>query len=397
MLNTTDIVIIGGGIAGLWTLHELKQLGYNVVLLETDALGAGQTIKSQGIIHGGLKYALSGSLNSSSNALSDMPKYWGECLGGTGELDLSSVKILAKGQHMWSINKITGGISTLFASNALKSKVQTVNKESWPAPLKNSAVCSKVYRVEELVLNIPSLLAALAKPYIDCCIKIDSPDSCKLELDALNNIRHLIFTVNNQAVKLSAQKFIFTAGAGNEDLIRPLIKNPVMQRRPLHMVLVKSPKLAPLFGHCIGLGSTPRVTITTHIAKDGLPVWYLGGKLAEEGVALEPEKQLKVAQQELTNLFPNLDLSTANWASFYVDRAEEKQADGSKPSSISVLTQKNFITAWPTKLALAPILAKKIFEILQTENIQPTAKLAAATLENLPQPKIAEAIWDQLL
>ena len=55
-LNT---VIFGGGIAGLWTLNLLKARGYtNIALLETNTLGHKQTGLSQGIIHGGIKYAL---------------------------------------------------------------------------------------------------------------------------------------------------------------------------------------------------------------------------------------------------------------------------------------------------------------------------------------------------
>ena len=53
----TDIAIIGGGVAGLWALNLLRQRGYSTVLFEQDALGSDQTIGSQGIIHGGIKYA----------------------------------------------------------------------------------------------------------------------------------------------------------------------------------------------------------------------------------------------------------------------------------------------------------------------------------------------------
>ena len=55
-----DVLILGGGAAGLWLLDELHQAGYRVLLLETESHGLGQTISSQGIIHGGLKYALRG-------------------------------------------------------------------------------------------------------------------------------------------------------------------------------------------------------------------------------------------------------------------------------------------------------------------------------------------------
>jgi len=170
-----------------------------------------------------------------------------------------------------------------------------------------------------------------------------------------------------------------------------------MQLRPLHMVLVKCSNLQPLFGHCVGLGTTPRITITTHRAHDALPVWYLGGKLAEDGITLTSEQQIKIAQQELAILFPSLDLSTAQWASFYVDRAEAKQAGNSKPNTVTVFAQNNFITAWPTKLALAPLLASEILATLQIQNIQPNVNLSTENINNLPSPKIAVPIWDQLL
>ena len=71
---TTDIVIFGGGIAGLWLLNRLRQQGYDVILLESDALGGGQSLASQGIIHGGLKYALNGVLSPASSAIAQMPE-----------------------------------------------------------------------------------------------------------------------------------------------------------------------------------------------------------------------------------------------------------------------------------------------------------------------------------
>ena len=71
-----DVAILGGGIAGLWLLARLQAAGYSALLLENQALGAGQTLASQGIIHGGLKYALDLKLNTASDALADMPARW---------------------------------------------------------------------------------------------------------------------------------------------------------------------------------------------------------------------------------------------------------------------------------------------------------------------------------
>ena len=85
----TDIVIFGAGIAGLWTFNHLKSLGYDVLLLERDAIGCGQTIASQGIIHSGLKFSLAGKVNTLAKTLSTMPDRWRNALSGHGPIDLS--------------------------------------------------------------------------------------------------------------------------------------------------------------------------------------------------------------------------------------------------------------------------------------------------------------------
>ena len=57
---SSDVVIIGAGIAGLWLHNRLNQMGFHAILLENDTIGNAQTLSSQGIIHGGAKYALNG-------------------------------------------------------------------------------------------------------------------------------------------------------------------------------------------------------------------------------------------------------------------------------------------------------------------------------------------------
>ena len=73
---STDVLIVGGGIAGLWLNARLRSQGFSTVLVERDSLGGGQSVKSQGIIHGGAKYALHGALTGASEAIADMPRHW---------------------------------------------------------------------------------------------------------------------------------------------------------------------------------------------------------------------------------------------------------------------------------------------------------------------------------
>src|SRR5262245_41436193 len=90
-----DVAVIGGGVAGLWCAAALGAAGYSCVLVERQALGAGQTIASQGIIHGGVKYALAGAASRASRAIAQMPETWRACLAGEGTMDLRGVRVLS--------------------------------------------------------------------------------------------------------------------------------------------------------------------------------------------------------------------------------------------------------------------------------------------------------------
>lgn len=43
---STDIVIFGGGVAGLWLLNAVRSAGYQAILFEKESLGGAQDRKS---------------------------------------------------------------------------------------------------------------------------------------------------------------------------------------------------------------------------------------------------------------------------------------------------------------------------------------------------------------
>jgi glycine/D-amino acid oxidase-like deaminating enzyme len=47
---TADVVIVGGGMAGIWTAYELSQAGKKVVVLEKDKIGEGETMRTTAFI-----------------------------------------------------------------------------------------------------------------------------------------------------------------------------------------------------------------------------------------------------------------------------------------------------------------------------------------------------------
>ena len=306
---TVDIAIIGGGIAGLWAFNQLQKQGYNVALLENQNLGSDQTINSQGIIHGGLKYALQGILTPDANAIKHMPALWKDCLAGSGILDLQNVEILSGCQYLWSTGNIATNISSFFASKSLSGHVNVPDKAQYPEILRNPAFQGKVYQLNEIILSMPSLVAKLMQPFSQNIIKVDSDHGCTPNYTADGSISHLALNIQENPYILTAKSYIFTAGQGNAELIKDLPNVPKMQRRPLHMVFVKATNLSPFYAHCIGMTPTPRITITTHPAKNGQTVWYMGGKLAEDGIHKDQTSQINTAKQELAALFPWLKLN----------------------------------------------------------------------------------------
>jgi glycerol-3-phosphate dehydrogenase len=394
----TDIAIIGGGIAGLWLLNRLRQLGFATILLESGSLGGGQTLKSQGIIHGGTKYALQGVMTNAAQAITDMPAVWQECLKGKGEIDLSQVPVLSQYQYLFSTNKLAGTVAGFFASMTLQGKMEALSPPEYPEVFRHAQFKGVVYALEEMTLDVQALVRELVKPNQDVIFKINPFNAEQLHLDASNNLEALdVQTALGEHIHIKAKKYIFTAGAGNEVLLKKLNqKNLNAQRRPLHMVLVKTDFSFPVYAHCMGMGATPRITITTHQARDGKTVWYLGGQIAEEGVKRDSEAQIAIARKELKELFPWLDFAAAQFASFIVDRAEPQQPGAKRPDSSYLQDIGNMIVAWPTKLALAPKLAEEIIACLSCPTIK-QGMFDTRALRAFPMPAIATAVWDELL
>ncbi|HTM63907.1 MAG TPA: FAD-dependent oxidoreductase [Gammaproteobacteria bacterium] len=393
---SADVVIFGGGIAGLWLLNRLRSAGFSALLLESGALGGGQTSKSQGIIHGGMKYALTGSMTSEALAMSDMPDIWRSCLEGKGELDLSAVPILSDHQYLWSPQKFASKLTGFLAGAALSSKVEPIPKKNYPVIFQDPNFKGEVYALNEMVIDVPVLIRELAKANQDAVYQVEPFSEHELKFDDKGRLVSATVYFAGKSVEISAQHFVFTAGSGNEVIIKKLKSESLaMQRRPLHMVVVKLPFDFTLYAHCMGLGTRPRITITTHHTQSGKTVWYLGGQLAEDGVERSKEDQIATARKELSSLFPWLDFSGAEFAAFHIDRAEPKQRGMLKPETSFAKTIQNVTIAWPAKLALAPKLAREVMEMLEKENLTPRVS-DTRELRIWPMPPVAIPVWEEL-
>jgi glycine/D-amino acid oxidase-like deaminating enzyme len=383
-----DVAIFGGGIAGLWLLGRLRESGYSAILLESDGLGGVQTLASQGIIHGGTKYALTGKLTGSSQAIKAMPGIWRAALAGQGELDLSQVRMLSDHQFLWSTAGLVSRMAGFFAGKVMESRMREVSGDERPELFRDPAFKGVVYRLDEPVLDTASLAATLGQQYGDHTYNYSWPQG--LEFESARRFR--LRARSGEWQTLETRCTVFTAGAGNQALLERLGRQrPAMQRRPLQMVMLRG-KLPPIYAHCLGASANPRLTITSYPSETEETVWYLGGELAERGIGFGPEAQVAAAQRELAALLPWVDLRGVVWRTLAVDRAEPQQPGGRRPDSSFLHEEEGLMVAWPTKLAFAPRLASQVLKTLDEQGIRPSGD--GRVVLDLAAPLPARLPWE---
>ena len=391
-----DIVVIGAGVAGLWLHRRLNDLGYYAILLDRAGLGGGQTLSSQGIIHGGSKYTLSGMMTSSASAISAMPDRWQRCMDAEGEIDLSGLRVLSANQFMWSTAALSAKLASFFGSKVVNGKIQQLSPEHYPLAFQSEKFNGSLYRLNEAVVDVSSLVEQLSGKWRQRMLQVPQ------DYDFERNTQGLVagLKVADQ-MHISASQFVLTSGEGNQSLLAKLsIDKPKMQRRPVHMILAKGKSLPPIYAHCIGASAKPLATITTHYHSDGDSVWYIGGKLAEEAVDTGADDLVVEAKTTLARLLPWVDLNNMSWATHKINRAEPAQSNLLRPDTAYVNSVDNVHVAWPTKLALTPDLVDR-FEIKLTEQgIQPDVGLNHKQIDQAMPAQFAatqaENLWERL-
>lgn len=385
----TDICILGGGIAGLWLANLAKSRGFDLLLFDTQPLGSGQTIASQGMIHGGMKYTLAGSLTGASEAIAEMPAYWRDCLCGDGPVSLRDTRILSDHFFLWSSDSLASKLGTFFASKITRGRITPLNNDNRPAVLRHVDFSGSLYRLDDVVLDVPSLISNLAHNLQGRCFELDKYNFQRNESGN--------YFLQTDDLEIHAQYFVLATGEQNQILLNELnVDNPKQQLRPLQQVMVKHHYPYEFFGHCIGTEATPRLTISSHRLPAGDRIWYLGGSLAEKGAQMSEEDLIQLARSELRDIFSWLNFDNAEFATLKVNRAEAQQPGMIRPDQAFTekLSDSNLIIGWPTKLTLAPNMATQIMSMLDEKKCQPMFANEKQELQNLKPASIAKTPWE---
>jgi len=389
-----DVLIIGGGIAGLWTLDALRRAGRSAILVENRALGAGQTIWSQGIIHSGLKYTLAGSMTASAQTVRDMPDLWRACLSGRSQPDLSAAGLRAPCCHLWRTESLSSKVGMIGARVGLRTRPETIADAERPAVLRGCP--GTVARLDEPVVDPARVLGALASAWPSEILKVDERGGVEFILRQSGHVESVRLHAGGRTWVLRARVVVLCAGNGNALLRQSAGLDPGrMQVRPLRMVLVRGTPdhLPELNGHCID-GNRTRVTITSATDRAGRRVWQVGGEIAERGASLAPAELLDLARGELAAVLPGFSIQGLEWATYDAPRAEGRTTGGKRPEDVTALTEGNVVTVWPTKLVLAPRAASLAVEQVAAVLAAGGEPSAGWGRSDWPKPAVALAPWD---
>ena len=387
-----DVLIVGGGAAGLFALHALRGAGASVLLVENNSLGFGQTTSSQGILNAGVKYSLGGLAGDDAKEAAEAAHQWIQLLDGANA-DLRNVRVLTRQCYLWRTSTLLGAAGMLGAKLALKTKpkaIASIDRPSWL-----DGVGGEVLTLGETVIDPRSLLRELSTPHAHAMLKGNVTSITPRTSDVDVEIE------SSRRVRVRARHVILTAGIGNQEMVGlSHTPNASMQQRPLRQAMIRG-ALPLVFGHCID-GAKTRITVTSDVftAPDDVKnaghasaandvVWHVGGQIAEDGPRMGDREFLEYATGEICRCIPGVSLKECGFASYDVTRAEPRTGDGKRPPTGFCRTQDRITTIWPVKLVLAPKIAAQL-----VKDMEPSTHPQITLPMDLPRPELAPRPWE---
>lgn len=378
-----DVLIIGGGVAGLWILNVLCDAGYRVVLVEKSALGHGQTMWSQGIVHSGAKYGLAAqALPALTRSLQAMPARWRASLQGEVFPDLRAVSLRSRSLLAW-VPRTESVRNTGHATSIPLTAGHALPSGAWPGLLRADA--SEVRVLDEFVLDMGSLVSSLYQPHRAHVLRASQ---VHLRLD------DGVVAVGDATFRPRA--IVLAAGSGNGTLLQQAgVPATKMQTRPLSMLMLRGP-LPEIYGHCV-VGGDPHITVTSARLEDGSVVWQVGGRLAETTRwADDPVAFRSSAVATIRQALPSLDLRGVEVSTYHAVRAEPVTVDGRRPAGahVELVADHPLVMAvWPTKFALTPQLADDVLACMRS--VMPESTHPALPAQPLSKVAVAQPPWKE--
>ena len=355
-----DVVIFGGGIAGLWCLNDIINAGYSAVLFEKHLLGGGQTCHSHVYIHQGHMYR---EVELAAAVRSTTAK-WDEWLVA------SNIQPVQSGSHFGFVSLAQARLRTaIWSHDRLRLSWSRLDRSLFPDALKGGAV-RVVLRSPEYCLDAESIIRVLAKRCEDRIAALDEVLGFDVDLGTSNVKTIQVRLRSGGSIRVIPRAILFAAGSGNQALLnvvslgRPEYLRSVREQqqfRKSHMLVVRGPKkiLHPLTGVFPYIGGLFIVCRES----DEEVVWLVSDDrgpalgAVEEWLSYDARWWLPPVLAALQRLAPTCFANPENllWAMYDAPKSEGRVA-GFIPHEVrlSRFVFANVWALWPTKLTMAP-------------------------------------------
>lgn len=358
-----DVVIIGGGIMGLWLLKDLKDRNYQAVLLECGQLGGQQTCHSHVYIHQGHIYAK--EQRELVKGLRAATAEWSKWIAANHEVRISRDSYF--------------GYENRGAFEDRKKLWTKLDLEAAPRDL-SALSALQGGDVKHLVsaqvdcLDGQKLVEALMKPIINSMVRIKDSSLQASETADRQGVAVSAKDTRGKALNVHCRALVFAAGAGNRRLLGLVagdmpVSEPQLQIRKAHMLVIKGPKddLPPLVGIFDDFGG---LFIVSREASEQENVWLVSDNRsshiqnAEDWVVYSPRSWLYGVLVNLESISRSVFARAGKfcWGIYEAPKAE------AKPAKLGQIPEEEYIhpcservwAVWPTKLTLAPQASSKL-------------------------------------
>src|ERR1043165_2605609 len=388
----TDVLIIGGGVQGLWLLKQLRELNFDAVLVEQHALGARQSCHSHGFLHEGYNYPV---VVKRVEELKESAQLWSAWLAnkvpekihyGHEPAIYGFEEQTAIGRYgLWSKNTDVFG---------------TIPEPAVIPPFLNETAVQRAYKTEEKNLSPRWVIKQLAAECNEDICKIKKITGMEMSKETGRaRVEYVTVETEKGTLEIKPGSVVFAAGAGNYDLLKQVSQkvdgneNRTANKQKAtvsHMLVVCGPseRFKPLTGAFPDLklfvvGRQYTSKIRGHSKK--ITVWFISG--TDKGARIEfgdsvkrhtrnsawPDSVINSLRQLSPKYFgreSTVKLKCGYYVAPMADYSPGPDAERAEMHSdwaIKKFGRDNLWTLYPHRLTLAPFVGKCLASALDQD------------------------------
>lgn len=404
----TDVVVIGGGIQGLWLLADLIERGYQALALERLQPGGGQTGHSHLFLHRGHMHGLPRTgegIDEAPNRMRvfrDAHERWIHELSAGRLQEARPTPLQGPFYVGW---KLEDQRTESFSIACQDAEIDCTPMESLPPWFPN---CSSLFEAEGVCLESNKVLKSLLN-YRDLRDRISHCESIGLVSDTKNPLRLVVqmrpkpgrgkmpAASRREEIELRCRGLVLAAGTGNDQWLSKTLPDSGIrfsqarqQTVKTFMLVVKDPagQLPRLCGFFPGHGG---IFIAHRQAADGGMIWLVADKqrnhvrVPGQWTELDARGWFRNIQQELKQLLPWLfeDPKQYRWGIYEAAKAEcwtasnRQREGGVLPDKHGVFKHPecNVWVTWPSFFTLAPTAADEIARQIAESDITASSQI----------------------